>query len=61
VPGTGSLPVQPTRFGVSADACQEMFPSTSPQIMFSVGAFQYITASRNTRQFGVWFTRSAPR
>ncbi len=36
--------VAAVRFGVSADACHAMLPSTSPQIRFSVGAFQYIAA-----------------
>ena len=42
VPGTGSRPTQPRRFGVSAEPWIVMLPSTSPQIRFSVGAFQYI-------------------
>src|SRR5438105_15597531 len=50
VPGTGSRPVQLGRLGVSADACHEILPSTSPQIRFSVACFQYIAASRNSRQ-----------
>ncbi len=40
VPGTGRRPCQPSRSGESAEACQAMFPSASPQIMFSVGAYQ---------------------
>ena len=47
VPGTGRRPLQPFRDGVSADARHEMFPSTSPQIRFSDGEFQYGAASRN--------------
>jgi hypothetical protein len=46
VPGTGSRPSHPLRFGVSADGRQEMFPSTSPQIRFSEGAFQNTAADR---------------
>ena len=70
VPGTGSRPSQDrrvlsadgaVRFGVSADACHEIFPSTSPQIRFSVGAFQYIAASRNSLQFFACARRSPPR
>ena len=38
VPDTGSRPCQLVRRGDAADACQEMFPAVSPQIMFSVGA-----------------------
>src|SRR5213593_4792933 len=50
VPGTGSRPTQPLRFGVSADPWKLMLPSTSPQIRFSVGAFQYIASSRKLLQ-----------
>ena len=68
VPGTGNRPthdrsalVAAVRFGVSADACQAMLPSTSPQIRFSVGAFQYIAAARNSLQFAVCASRRPPR
>jgi hypothetical protein len=70
VPGTGSRPTQErrsrapagaARLGVSAEACQAMLPSTSPQIRFSVGAFQYIAASRNSRQFFACARRRPPR
>ena len=51
----------PCAIGVSAAGRHEMLPSTSPQIRFSVGAFQYIAASRNSRQFRACASRSPPR
>src|SRR5688572_19071749 len=61
VPGTGSLPNHPMRDGVKAEACHEMLPSTSPQIKFSEGAFQYIAASRNARQLAACASRRDPK
>src|SRR4029453_19122466 len=60
-PGTGKRPLQPFRRGVSAEAGNEMLPSTSPQIRFSVGAFQYNAASRNSLQSRLCARRSPPR
>src|SRR5262245_12144385 len=61
VPGTGSRPTQPFRFGVNAEACHAILPSTSPQIRFSDGYFQYIAAARNSRQLLACASRSDPR
>src|SRR6188474_3988715 len=68
-PGTGNRPIHDrrdaspfgaVRFGVSAEACHEMLPSWSPQIRFSVGAFQYMAASRNSLQFFACDSRRPP-
>ena len=67
VPGTGNRPTHERcagprafRFGVSADACQEMLPSMSPQIRFSVGAFN-TSPDPGSRGSSSRASRSPPR